>query len=99
VFVKVPVIKLIVTSRQPIALPPSCPLMLVEHDVGAMSEASALRLVRSCCKDLSDVEAVAVADACRRVPLLLRLASEAITAGRVLVPVSLGGGGGEWQVV
>lgn len=88
--------RLLVASRTPFghAEQPAAsnrPVGLAERCVGALNASAAVQLVQAVAPDLSNEEAEALAGACRGVPLVLCLAADACTAGRLTVEVRLKG--------
>ncbi|KXZ50181.1 hypothetical protein GPECTOR_17g818 [Gonium pectorale] len=81
-------VKLVVTSRptpQPLELPPGCAAKLETRVVGAMGPEEAAELLRRTCEDLAPEEVRDICAACACVPLVVRLAGEALAAGRTTV--------------
>lgn len=80
--------RFLLTSRVPVGGQGGTHLQLMERQVGAISAEAARNVVLAAAEDLDQDQAAQLAEACRCVPLVLQMAAEALTAGRVTLQVT-----------
>ena len=78
--------RLLVTSRKGLGISAD---LFREQQVCAIGETDAVSVVRATAKHLTQPQAAQVAAACLRVPLYLRLVSEALVTGRMELEVGV----------